>query len=133
GRPAGPDGVLLPPAGTGPTNDSARSKGRVDIHRHLAVGDRRGCGGAPVRERPGNVGARRADRRRHGSDAALFDARLSTRTDARYCWTSISGLPSGSVIAASVGPPGTSKGSLSTVPPRSLARLSDARRSRTWT
>ena len=50
----------------------------------------------------------------------------------RYCWTSITGLPSGSVIGARVGPPGMSKGSEMTVPPSSAALAIEARMSRTW-
>ena len=38
-----------------------------------------------------------------------------------YCWTSITGLPSGSMMPARVGPPGTSKGSATTVAPRPVA------------
>ena len=47
--------------------------------------------------------------------------------------TSITGLPSGSVMPASVGPSGTSKGSATTVAPSDTDLSSEARRSATWT
>ena len=50
-----------------------------------------------------------------------------------YCCTSTRWLSSGSATTASVGPPGTSKGSLTADPPSSTARAMEARRSRTWT
>lgn len=72
------------------------------------------------------ISGRTRPRRRRG---------LSRRRDrgwSLYCCTSITGLPSGSAMPASVGPPGTSNGSRSTDPPSSRARSSDTRRSRTW-
>ena len=48
-------------------------------------------------------------------------------------WTSMTGLPSGSVMPASVGPPGTSKGSATMLAPSVTDLSRDARRSATCT
>ena len=98
-----------------------------------------------AREHFGRHGVLVARRRRQSGAAPLQHPRLTAPSDgarphpsgptgaAGYCWTSITGLPSGSTMAASVGPPGTSKGSATTVPPSSSARAREAARSRTWT
>ena len=58
---------------------------------------------------------------------------VTSTIDTIQAWTSMSGLPSGSVMPASVGPPGTSKGSATMVAPRDTDRSSEARRSATCT
>ena len=62
----------------------------------------------------------------------ICQPREPSSVDSGYCWTRTRRLPSGSVMAAIVGPPGTSKGWLRTVPSSSVACAMDARRSRTW-
>ena len=91
------------------------------------------------------LGASRADGLRRCRDRpgpSVRDAGLTPRPDCRpdsprdcaaYCWTSISGLPSGSSTTARVGPFGTSKGGVRTAPPRSVTRSRDSDRCRTCT
>jgi EmrB/QacA subfamily drug resistance transporter len=97
-------------------------------------------GGSTV-GRPGHAGprwCRRADERRGAAflrpRCPAAQLRTTRRPPARgYCWTSITGFPSGSVIAARVGVPGRSKGSATTVPPISATLASVSLRSRTCT
>ncbi len=91
------------------------------------------------RRKPGRFGTSsvwsRLSRARNDSSLTPSASRnvVTSTTDIAQAWTSMSGLPSGSVMAARVGPPGTSKGSATMVAPRETDWSSDARRSATWT
>ena len=69
------------------------------------------------------------ERRRVGVGPQMEDGDLD---DGHYCCTNMTGLPSGSLMAARVGPPGTSKGSSSKVAPSATDLSIEARRSPTW-
>src|SRR5579871_6109508 len=110
--------VLRPPRGARATDDGPRA-GRRGPRRHDPLGER-----ARARRR-----THRPDRPpRPGRGACHLPVGLvrRPRVSGRYCWTSVTGLPSGSVIPAIVGPPGTSKAGMVTAPPSASASASDA-------
>src|SRR5712692_167617 len=98
---------------------------------HVGIQGECGRGGRAVSWLVGCRGLSLSDRRQHHGDALVHHARLTCAV--LYCCTSMSGLPSGSRMAASVGPPGTSNGCVTTWPPSWLVLSSEAVRSRTCT